>query len=107
MQLRVKLDKIISKISRLRYFLYQGLVGAMAALCVCAAYANPVLDNVAAGQVSIQQTPNSTVINQTSQKAIMNWKSFNIGQQESTHFQQPAGGVALNRINPTQGVSSI
>src|SRR3990167_4179426 len=38
---------------------------------------------------------------------IINWQSFNIGAQESTHFQQPAGGMALNRINPSQGVSEI
>src|SRR3990167_2605458 len=69
--------------------------------------ANPVVDNVAAGDVTIQQTPGSTVVNQTSDKAIINWQSFNIGASESTHFQQPAGGVALNRINPTQGASEI
>lgn len=69
--------------------------------------ANPVLNNVAAGNIDIQQLPNSTVINQSSQKAIINWQSFNIGAQESTHFQQPVGGIALNRISPTQGASSI
>src|SRR5579883_919101 len=70
-------------------------------------YANPVVDNVAAGNVSIQQTSNSTTINQSSQKAIINWQSFNIGPSESTHFQQPAGGITLNRISATQGPSSI
>jgi len=70
-------------------------------------YANPVLNNVAAGHVSIQQAPNSTTIHQTSQKAIINWQSFNINANQSTHFQQPAGGIALNRINPTNGVSQI
>ncbi len=70
-------------------------------------FANPILDNVSAGQVNIQQAPNSTIINQSSPKAIINWESFNIGAQETTHFQQPAGGVALNRINPSQGVSQI
>src|SRR3990167_11401689 len=69
--------------------------------------ANPVVDNVAAGDVTIQQTPGSTVVNQTSDKAIINWQSFNIGPNESTHFQQPAGGIALNRISPTQGASEI
>ncbi len=49
---------------------------------------------------TVQQNQNSTVVNQTSQQAIINWKSFNIGGNESTHFQQPAGGVALNRISP-------
>ncbi|EKD70094.1 MAG: hypothetical protein ACD_46C00641G0002, partial [uncultured bacterium] len=70
-------------------------------------FANPVLDHVAAGNVSIEQAPNSTVINQASQKAIINWHSFNIGAQEATHFNQPNGGVALNRISPTQGASQI
>ncbi|HSW94465.1 MAG TPA: hypothetical protein VLJ15_08975 [Gammaproteobacteria bacterium] len=71
------------------------------------ASANPVLDNVAAGQASVQQTPGSTVVNQSSGKAILNWKSFNIGAGERTHFQQPANGIALNRINPGQGASEI
>ncbi|TAK76329.1 MAG: filamentous hemagglutinin N-terminal domain-containing protein, partial [Gammaproteobacteria bacterium] len=71
------------------------------------AYANPVVDHVAAGDVSVEQNSNSTVINQTSQKAIINWQSFNIAQPESTHFQQPAGGITLNRISPSQGPSSI
>src|SRR3990167_3093393 len=70
-------------------------------------YSNPVLDNVSSGNVSVQQAPNSTIINQSSPKAIINWHSFNIGQEESTHFQQPAGGVALNRISPNQGASAI
>ena len=70
-------------------------------------FANPVVDNIAAGSVSIQQTPETTTVNQTSQKAIINWQSFNIAAPETTHFQQPAGGVTLNRINPSQGVSQI
>lgn len=70
-------------------------------------FSNPVLNNVSSGNVTVQQQPNSTVINQSSQKAIINWNSFNINGNESTHFQQPAGGVALNRISPTQGASQI
>ncbi|MHB1222188.1 MAG: two-partner secretion domain-containing protein, partial [Gammaproteobacteria bacterium] len=70
-------------------------------------FANPVLDNIAHGNVSIQQTPNTIVVNQTSQNAILNWRSFNVGANESTHFQQPNGGIALNRISPTQGASQI
>ncbi len=74
-----------------------------AAICL----ANPVLDNVASGNVSIQQTPNVTTVNQASQNAIINWQSFNIGANQATHFIQPAGGVALNRISPLQGASQI
>lgn len=46
-------------------------------------------------------------INQTSSQAILNWKSFNINAQESVVFQQPVGGIALNRISPLQGPSQI
>ncbi len=70
-------------------------------------FANPVLGNVAAGSVTVQQTTNTTNVNQASKQAIINWQSFNIGNQQLTHFQQPAGGIALNRINGTQGPSSI
>jgi len=83
------------------------LSAVLSTLLIGSAVANPVLGNVAAGNVSIQQTPSTTTINQTSHQAILNWQSFNIGQQEATHFQQPAGGIALNRISPTQGASSI
>ncbi len=71
------------------------------------AYANPQLNNVSAGNASVTQTGTSTVINQTSQQAVINWHSFNINANESTHFQQPTGGVTLNRVNPSQGVSQI
>ena len=47
------------------------------------------------------------MINQTSSQAIINWASFNIGAQQSTHFQQPVGGIALNHISPLQGASQI
>jgi filamentous hemagglutinin family protein len=83
------------------------IVGVASCVLTFSAFANPQVDNVAAGNVSIQQTNNSTVVNQSSQKAIINWNSFNIGAQESTHFQQPAGGIVLNRISPNQGASSI
>lgn len=63
--------------------------------------------SVVAGTATITQSSNHVQINQQSQKAIINWKSFNIGSQASTHFQQPAQGVALNRINPNQGASQI
>ncbi|HEU5280609.1 MAG TPA: autotransporter-associated beta strand repeat-containing protein, partial [Gammaproteobacteria bacterium] len=76
-------------------------------LFTCGAYSNPILDNVASGNVTVQQTGTTTTVNQTSQKAILNWNSFNIGGNETTHFQQPTGGVALNRINPNQGASQI
>src|SRR5215213_9465830 len=76
-------------------------------LVISGSFANPVVGNVVSGNVSITQTPNTTTINQSSQKTIINWQSFNIGKEQATHFIQPAGGIALNRINPTQGASQI
>ncbi len=72
-----------------------------------AVIANPVVGNIASGNVSIQQTSTTTTVNQSSPQAIINWQSFNIDKQEATHFIQPAGGIALNRINPLQGASQI
>lgn len=73
----------------------------------CTVNANPVVGNVASGDVTIQQSSGSTIVNQTSHHAIINWDSFNIGGQERTHFQQPTGGIILNRINADQGASQI
>jgi len=70
-------------------------------------YANPVLNNASPG-VSIQQTATTTTVNQTSQNAIINWHNFNIASGEKTQFIQPnSSSVALNRIDPNQGVSQI
>jgi filamentous hemagglutinin family protein len=61
--------------------------------------AQPTGGQVVSGQASIVSPANGLMtINQTSQKAILNWQSFSIGVGEATHFQQPVGGVALNRV---------
>jgi len=71
-------------------------------------YASPVLSNVASGDVHIQQTGGNTVVHQASQQAIINWHNFNIASGEKTQFIQPnSSSVALNRIDPNQGVSQI
>jgi filamentous hemagglutinin family protein len=66
---------------------------------------------VANGQTTV-------TITQTAQQAIMNWQTFNVGQNTTAHFDQSAGGnaantwVALNRVvdpnaQPTQILGSI
>src|ERR1700733_1320374 len=70
-------------------------------------FANPSLNSIASANVTVQQTATTTEVNQGPQTAIINWNSFNIGTNESTHFQQPNGGIALNRINPEDGASQI
>jgi trimeric autotransporter adhesin len=50
----------------------------------------------------------SVTINQSTQNAIINWHTFNIGRGESVTFQQPnSGSVALNRVIGGLGPSEI
>jgi filamentous hemagglutinin family protein len=95
----------LSYLSSLNF--HKAVIGILSLVCTCTVLASPVLNNVGAGSATVLQTPNSTLINQTSSKAILNWDSFNIGPNQSAHFQQPNGGIALNRIDPTSGVSAI
>jgi filamentous hemagglutinin family protein len=56
--------------------------------------------SLVAGQANIS-TPNANamVVTQGSDKAILNWQSFNIGAGQSMQFVQPgAASVALNRV---------
>lgn len=86
----------------------QFLAVLLAMLVATCTFANPVLENVASGNVTVQQSGNTTEVNQTSQQAIVNWQSFNINANEKTQFVQPnASSIALNRINPMQGASQI
>ena len=62
---------------------------------------------VVSGQASVTQTaPNALSIGQTSNRAVVDWNSFNIGSNASVQFNQPnAQAVVLNRVldtNPSQ-----
>jgi len=58
------------------------------------------------GNAAISQGANQTTINQASQRAAINWQTFNVGSQAKVQFNQPnAGAVTLNRVvtpNPSQ-----
>ena len=63
------------------------------------AAALPQNGTVVGGQASIQQTaPGRLDVTQASLRAAIDWHSFGIAAGEHTHFQQPAGGIALNRV---------
>src|SRR4051812_29997583 len=70
------------------------LVGTPAALAL------PTNGQVVAGSASISQPNAQTMqINQSSQKAILNWLGFSIAPSETVNFVQPnASSVALNRV---------
>src|SRR5690606_34825070 len=73
------------------------------------ASANPVGGEVVAGQATIQSPdPSTLVIDQTSQKAIINWERFDIDRGETTRFVQPNSDAwVLNRITGSTEPSKI
>ncbi len=86
--------------------------GILFGLHIGVAVAGPEGGVVAAGQANIS-TPNATttVVNQASQNAVVNWESFNVKTNEAVNFNQPnAQAQILNRIydqNPSQILGSI
>src|SRR5579884_40392 len=66
------------------------------------ALANPQGGNVVGGSASISSSGNTLTVNQTTNRAIINWGSFNISSGETTQFQQPnSSSITLNRISST------
>lgn len=63
------------------------------------AHATPQSSYVVAGIVTIQKTGHHIEIIQKSDKAIVEWKNFNIGAHDSVHIQQPKGGAMLIRVD--------
>jgi filamentous hemagglutinin len=78
------------------------LAGAMVAGSVAQVQAElPVPSAVWAsmGSASRQVLGNQLRIDQHTDRAILNWESFNIGKENSVHFQQPGStSIALNKI---------
>jgi large exoprotein involved in heme utilization and adhesion len=61
--------------------------------------ARPMGGQVVVGQAGITASANTTAIAQTSQRAAINWTSFDVGSQQSVTFVQPsASAIALNRV---------
>jgi filamentous hemagglutinin family protein len=61
--------------------------------------ANPQGGQVASGSASINTVPGTVTINQTSDKAIINWQTFSVNSGELTKFIQPSStSAALNRV---------
>ena len=73
---------------------------ALVALAGTAVWSGPQGGTVVGGQADIA-TPNplTTIINQTSDRAIINWNGFSIDVNELVRFLQPGqSAVALNRV---------
>lgn len=64
-----------------------------------AAVAGPTGGSVVEGTAGISQSGTVTNVNQSSNKAIINWQGFSIGAKETVNFNQPgAASVTLNRV---------
>jgi filamentous hemagglutinin family protein len=80
------------------------LAVAFLLLSAAAAQAAPRGGQVVSGAGSISQSGSTTTISQSTQNLSLNWKSFNVGSQETVNFQQPsATAIAVNRIFDTNG----
>ena len=65
-----------------------------------AAIALPSGGQVVSGDASIASTGATLNVNQTSQRAIVNWDSFHVGKDATVNFNQPNSSAStLNKIN--------
>ncbi|MGE1153881.1 filamentous hemagglutinin N-terminal domain-containing protein, partial [Pseudomonas kitaguniensis] len=68
----------------------------------------PTGGKVVGGQISLNQLGSQLVINQNSDRAILEWQSFDIGQNANVRFNQPgSNSTALNRVTGGGGQSVI
>lgn len=66
------------------------------------AYANPQGGQVVAGSATIAPDGSTLNIHQHSNRAVIDWRSFNIGAGEHTQFHQPSSNaIVLNRVRDT------
>lgn len=64
------------------------------------ALANPEGGVVSSGAATIQSSANRVDIRQSSDRAVIDWRSFNIERGETTQFHQPSSSsLTVNRIN--------
>jgi filamentous hemagglutinin family protein len=87
----------------------QGAAGAMLCLAGCAYAATPAASQlptggvVKAGQASIASQGSRMDVVQTTNRAVIEWKTFDLGRDAQVNFTQPgAGSVVLNRVLDTQ-----
>ena len=72
------------------------------------AQANPAGGNVTAGSATISSSGSTLTVNQTSQRTIIEWASFDIDAGETTRFVQPnSSSLALNRVVNSNQASAI
>ena len=66
------------------------------------AMAAPTGGNVVGGNANITVSGTQTNINQTTNRAAIDWQSFSVAADESVNFTVPNGGATLNRVVGSQ-----
>jgi filamentous hemagglutinin family protein len=73
--------------------------------------AHPTGGQVVAGQAGIAQSATTTTVTQSSQRAAVNWQTFDVGSSQTVQFQQPSSTAStLNRVvgpNPSEIAGKI
>lgn len=61
--------------------------------------AHPFGAQLVGGSATVGQTPGATTVQQSSERAALNWGGFDIGSQQTVTFNQPnSSAVVLNRV---------
>lgn len=83
-------------------------VAVLGSLVPSSALANPEGGRVVSGVAGLTSHDKQLRIHQISDKAIIDWKSFDIGVDEKTRFYQPSSSsTVLNRVVGTKAPSEI
>ena len=92
-------DQIFNKNRVIRSSMLSLAVISIASVLQCV-HANPTGATVTHGQVTLSNPNSQTlIVNQATDRAIINWDDFSILQNETTQFVQPdATSMALNRV---------
>ncbi len=94
----------LDSVPQKRIALKRGGFAAMTAIAAVLALprpgeAGPSGGTVVQGSAGISQAGNTTNINQSTNRAIIDWQGFSIGPQETVNFYQPSSSaVTLNRV---------
>ena len=111
--MKTRLRKTARHVTTHRRFALRPLAFAICVGLSGAALALPQGGKVVSGDATIgRPDPNTEVIKQTTDKAIIDWLSFSIGAGEKVRFYQPsATSVTLNRVtgndpSPTAATSA-
>ena len=99
-----KLNRINSRTIWQKHFIC--ILAAWITLSPAFSFALPTDPSIKAGSVTFDQVDSNTLhVIQSTNKAIIDWQTFNIQANEATHFQMPSSG-SFNLSRVTGGVGS-